>query len=113
MADKIPGWLTIVTDLQDFLGFPQHTAILDEGSTALHRKLDLNIVTEYEVLAFKFPNKMHTKLGQPERYAYEVKRFGKQVEYPTQERRDPRLTMPQSCPTDWVHLKQWLFKNAF
>ena len=55
------------------------------------RKLDLNIVTEYEVLAFKFPNKMHTKLERREtaanllentqwRYAYEVERFGECVE---------------------------------
>ena len=30
------------------------------------RKLDINIVTEYEVLAFKFPNKMHTRMERPE-----------------------------------------------
>jgi len=42
VAEKFPKWPTIVTDLQDFLDFPQHTDILDEGSLPLHARHSLS-----------------------------------------------------------------------
>jgi hypothetical protein len=99
LASKFPPWFTIVTELGDFLRYPSHTAIIDEGSLQLHarqalarqhtefdqalslcgqldqlfvfcthhsRKLDPLVVEEYEVLAFKLPGQMHTKMERRE-----------------------------------------------
>ena len=95
LASKFPPWFTIVSELGDFLRYPSHTAIIDEGSLQLHarqalahqhtefdqalslcgqldqlfifcthhsRKLDPLVVEEYEVLAFKLPGSMHTRM---------------------------------------------------
>jgi len=48
--------LSLCGQLEQFIFFCTHH----------FRKLDLNIVTEYEILAFGFPNKMDTKLERRE-----------------------------------------------
>lgn len=99
LASRFPDWVKIVTDLQEFLRYPGHTAILDEGSLSLHarqslarehtafdqvlslcgqldqlfilnthhsRKLDPLMVMEFELLVFKLPGEMHTRMDRRE-----------------------------------------------
>ena len=42
MKDKFPDWFSIITDLEAFIRYPEHTAILDEGSLPLHSRRSLS-----------------------------------------------------------------------
>jgi len=128
LASKFPDWVKIVTDLQEFLQYPGHTAILDEGSLSLHarqslardhtgfdqvlsmcgqldqlvilnthhsRKLDPLMVMEYELLAWKLPGEMHTRMDRPE-----VRRWSQQA-------RAKLLAVPEAERKQWA----WVLYN--
>jgi ribosomal protein L37E len=125
MKSKFPNWFSIITDLKDFIHYPAHTAILDEGSLPLHarrslsrdhsafdqalslcgqlnqlfifnthhsRKLDILAIEEYEVLAFKFPGKMHTVMERPEIRPW------------SQKAREVLLTVPEEERKAWTYV---------
>ena len=120
LKSKFPPWFTIVTELGEFLRYPSHTAIIDEGSLALHarqslsrqhtefdqalslcgqldqlfifcthhsRKLDPLVVEEYEVLVFKLPGQMHTRMERREIRQWSEKARAALLEIPEEERK--------------------------
>ena len=121
LASKFPSWFTIVLELSDFRRYPNHTAIVDEGSFPLHarqalsrqhtefdqalslcgqmeqlfifcthhsRKLDPLAVEEYEVLAFKLPGKMHTRMERPEVREWSAMARKALLDFPEEERKE-------------------------
>ena len=144
LKSKFPSWFTIVSELGEFLRYPNHTAIIDEGSLQLHarqslsrqhtefdqilslcgqlgqlfifcthhsRKLDPLVVEEYEVLAFKVPGQMHTRMERREIRQWSERARAALLEISEEERKqwayvlyddlDQEALLPNPLPSFW------------